>query len=61
MMSFALYFVRLSKKFDEHLCQKCLLSSPVIKPRLRLGYKTQTQTKRMPFFALIHNSILYYK
>jgi hypothetical protein len=42
MMSLALYFVLSPKKFNVHLCQKCLLSSPVLslgcasarKPRL---------------------------
>jgi hypothetical protein len=42
-MSFALYFVY-------------LLSSPVLKPRLRLGRKTQTQH----FLALIHPFVLKY-
>jgi hypothetical protein len=34
--------------------KKRLLTSPVIKPRLRLGQKTQTRTKKMQFLALIH-------
>jgi hypothetical protein len=32
--------------------KKCLLSSPVFKPRLRLGQKTQTQTKKDALFGL---------
>jgi hypothetical protein len=34
--------------------KKCLLSSPIFKPRLRLGQKTQSRTKKMHLLALIH-------
>jgi hypothetical protein len=34
--------------------KRCRLSSPVFKPRLRLGQKTQTRTKKMYFLALTH-------
>jgi hypothetical protein len=33
--------------------KKCLLASPVFKPQLRLGQKTQTRTKKIHFLALI--------
>jgi hypothetical protein len=39
--------------------KKRLMSSPLFKPRLRLGQKTQPRTKKMHFLALIHN-IYYY-
>jgi hypothetical protein len=34
--------------------EKYLLSSLVFKPRLSLGQKTQSRTKKMHFLALIH-------
>ncbi|KAH0813369.1 hypothetical protein GEV33_009422 [Tenebrio molitor] len=51
-------------KADENSCgrlknfmctsaKKCFLSSPVFKPRLRLGQKTQPRTKKMHFLASI--------
>jgi hypothetical protein len=54
MMSFALWFVRSPKKCNVHLCQKVAFVLACFKPRLRLGQKTQTRTKKMHFLALIH-------
>jgi hypothetical protein len=54
MMSFLCSSCGRLKKLMCTSVKKCFLSSPVFKPRLRLGQNTQTSTKKMHFLALIH-------
>jgi hypothetical protein len=37
-----------------YLCQKPPFVVACLKPRLRLGQKTQPRTKKMHFLALVH-------